>query len=291
MSNSTRRLRSSSKAISQYSSKSAVGPLPLKSPPSSAIQIIKAGSRLPGLEASELALLRAKQRKLRAEATKTIASLPTDSQHMRTALEASLIFAQEEAGSAVCVDPAGWVLTCAHCIAETDDEYHNAMAATWWLLFYTGLAVQVECRAWDPKRDLTLLKIIAVECDRELPTFWSLHPSAIAPPSGIRIVCIGQPGQDDLESASARRTNYPFVFVSSGKFRGMVPGTDPHDNSEIGTLKHDAWTYWGHSGAPLIHAADGTLVGLHSSWDDETAMRHGVPHAAIQAFLQLHLNV
>ncbi|KAJ7240874.1 hypothetical protein B0H12DRAFT_1134356 [Mycena haematopus] len=68
----------------------------------------------------------------------------------------------------------------------------------------------------------------------------------------------------------------------------MVLGADPHDNSEIGTLRHDAWTYWGHSGAPLIDEAEGTLVGLHSSWDDETAMRHGVPHAAIQAFLHSH---
>ncbi|KAF7367116.1 AT hook domain-containing protein family protein [Mycena sanguinolenta] len=287
MSDSTRRLRSSSRVTVQ-------APPPSNSPTSAAsgvIQIIKPGSRLPGLEASELALLREKQRKLRTQAQKTVASLPTDSQHMRTALEASLIFAQEEAGSAVCVDPAGWVLTCAHCIAETEDEYRTATAATWWLLFYTGLAVQVECRAWDPQRDLALLKIIATECNRELPAFRSLHPSASAPASGTRIVCIGQPGQDDLESASARRTNYPFVFVSSGKVRGMLPGADPHDNSEIGTLKHDAWTYWGHSGAPLIHMEDGTLIGLHSSWDDETAMRHGVPHVAIQTFLRQHLNV
>ncbi len=74
--------------------------------------------------------------------------------------------------------------------------------------------------------------------------------------------------------------------VSEGTFRGMVTDADPQDNSEIGTLKHDAWKYWGHSGAPLLREADGTLIGLHSSWDDHTAMRHGVPLIAIKQFLQ-----
>lgn len=68
---------------------------------------------------------------------------------------------------------------------------------------------------------------------------------------------------------------------------------DPHDNFEIGALKHTCWTYWGHSGAPLIHAdtrapggGDFALVGLHSSWDDRTGMRRGVALVAIRAFLR-----
>jgi V8-like Glu-specific endopeptidase len=68
----------------------------------------------------------------------------------------------------------------------------------------------------------------------------------------------------------------------------MIAGADPQDNSEIGTLNHDAWTYWGHSGAPLLRETDGTLIGLHSSWDDQTAMRHAIPLAAITEFLQEH---
>ncbi|KAF7344280.1 hypothetical protein MVEN_01719400 [Mycena venus] len=283
MSDSTRRLRSASSVDAPSVSS------PTVTTPVAVLQIIKPGSRLPGLKSSELTLLREKQRKLKAQALSTLESLPNDSPQMRTALEASLIFAQEEAGSAVCVDPAGWVLTCAHCIGETEEEYRQS--PTRWLLFYTGIAVRVECRAWDVRRDLALLKITAVESAAPIPSFPFLRPSPQAPAKSTPIVCIGQPGQDDLESSSARRTNYPFIFVSEGAFRGMVRGADPHDNTEIGTLKHDAWTYWGHSGAPLIHAAEGTLIGLHSSWDDRTAMRHGVPHAAIQAFLQIHLNV
>lgn len=68
----------------------------------------------------------------------------------------------------------------------------------------------------------------------------------------------------------------------------MIRDVDPHANSEIGTMVHDAWTYWGHSGAPLLRVQDGSLVGLHSSWDHETAMRHGVPLVAIRYFLGQH---
>ncbi|KAJ7832942.1 AT hook domain-containing protein family protein [Mycena olivaceomarginata] len=309
MPSSPRRLRSASKLAAGSSSKNDTGAsssntsmdratgaslsnaLTSAALPPSSIQVIKPGSRLLGLRGTELTLLRQKQRKLRTQAISTLASLPNDSPQLRTALEASLIFAQAEAGSAVCVDSAGWVLTCAHCIAETEEEYRDSGAAPRWLLSYTGLAVRVECRVWDFQRDLALLQITAVEVESgPVAAFAFLCPAAHAPAPKTRVVCIGQPGQDDLESTSARRTNYPFIFVSSGIFRGLVPGVDPHDNAEIGTLMHDAWTYWGHSGAPLIHAAEGSLVGLHSSWDDETGMRHGVPHTAIVAFLQLHLN-
>lgn len=49
---------------------------------------------------------------------------------------------------------------------------------------------------------------------------------------------------------------------------------------------HDCWTYWGHSGAPLLERRTGQLVGLHSSWDEETGMRRGVGCEAIAGFLE-----
>ena len=163
------------------------------------------------------------------------------------------------------------------------------------MLFYTGDAVLVECRAWDSFRDLALLKIIAVESDvekvraGETPSFRSVSLYEGKMGYKMPIICIGQPGRDDLESKESRKTTYNLVEVSEGTFRGMVKGVDPQDNEDIGTLMHDAWTYWGHSGAPLLREADGSLVGLHSSWDDTTAMRHGVPGAAIREFLMRHL--
>lgn len=170
------------------------------------------------------------------------------------------------------------------------------------MLFYTGLAVQVECRVWDAKRDLALGRIVAVEAlappptpspppptpttnagGESIPTF-SFIPISTTVKKGTQIICIGQPGADDLESASRRKTKYNLLEISHGTYRGMVHGADPNDNSEIGTLMHDAWTYWGHSGAPLVRSSDGALVGLHSSWDEGTGMRRGVPGVAIGGF-------
>lgn len=251
------------------------------------IQIISCGSKLPGLKSTELKLLREKQAKLALTASVTIDSISKRPQ-IRNALEATLIFAQYEAGTAVCIDGRGWILTCAHCFGDTEDEYKSANKRRW-LLDYTGLAVQAECQVWDGRRDLALLKVVAIESNEgepgDAPLFRYVSLSSNPPRPKLPILCIGQPGRDDLESTSERKTKYNLVEVSQGTFRGMAKDTDPQDNSEIGTLKHDAWTYWGHSGAPLLRQSDGTLIGLHSSWDDETAMRHGIPQTAIKEFL------
>jgi hypothetical protein len=205
-------------------------------------------------------------------------------------LSSTLIFAQHEAGTAVCIHPDGWLLSCAHCFGETKAEWRSNSRK--WLLYFTGQAVLVECVSWDARRDLALARIIALEC-LPLPGSQDLIPSfayvRLAPPSSSPssgILCIGQPGSDDLEAPSPRKTAYDLIEISEGRLRGLIPGADPHDNEEIGALRHDAWTYWGHSGAPLLRRTDGVLLGLHSSWDDTTAMRHGVPIVAIREFLR-----
>ena len=190
----------------------------------------------------------------------------------------------------MCIDPAGWVLTCSHCFAESEADF-QADSKHRWLLYYTGLAVLVECRFWDGKRDLALAKIIAIEAaetNGQVPTFQYMELNSSPPSTRTSIICIGQPGSEDLESATVRKTKYNLVEISEGRFRGLVPNADPQDNSNIGSLMHDAWTYWGHSGAPLLKATDGSLLGLHSSWDSETAMRHGIPLVAIRDFLQFN---
>jgi hypothetical protein len=87
------------------------------------------------------------------------------------------------------------------------------------------------------------------------------------------IMCVGQPGREDLESKRARATNYPLVNISFGHLCGyQLPTSNDNeenndddndndddnttesgranngdsylDNSEIGCLKHNAWTYW-----------------------------------------------
>ncbi|TVY51636.1 hypothetical protein LCER1_G007285 [Lachnellula cervina] len=317
MTSNRRVLRSSSIAPASSEPKASPVPVPVSTPitfhpatsppPQDAILIHAPTSTLPHLTPSELKLLRKKQSQLRL--TSTSPSTPLT----RTALNATLIFAQHEAGTAVLIHASGWALTCAHCFGDTAAEY-NAGPKRRWMLFYTGDAVLVECRAWDPFRDLALLRIVGVEADvlvragRDLgagvggggqkmptptPTFHAvkLHTGTLRP--ATRILCIGQPGRDDLESANAdgtrKKTPYALVEVSQGAYRGMVPGVDAQDNREMGTLMHDAWTYWGHSGAPLVREVDGALVGLHSSWDEGTGMRHGVPAVAVGEFLGRHL--
>ncbi|PGH07636.1 hypothetical protein GX51_01645 [Blastomyces parvus] len=282
---------------------SSARPAPAPAPGKHAITIIPRGSKLPNLSPAELALLRKKQLRLSQDIPNLQGAV--SGPRLRNALAASLIFAQHEAGTAVCIHPAGWLITCAHCFGDTEEEYRSS-AKTRWLLLYDGRAVQVECHVWDMKRDLALLKIIAVESDDTSAimndrnsddnhnrggSFSYVTLASCTPAVDTPIICIGQPGSEDLESTTDRKTDYGLVEISHGAFRGMIPGADPCDNSEIGTLKHDAWTYWGHSGAPLLNKKDGTLIGLHSSWDDQTGTRHGVPLFAIEIFLREHVPV
>ncbi|KAJ5175762.1 uncharacterized protein N7482_001639 [Penicillium canariense] len=255
--------------------------------------IIRNQSPLPGINGVDLQLLRTKQHRLRQSASLTAEATHALGRPAIQGLASTLIFAQHEAGTAVCIDARGWVLTCAHCFGETPHEWQAQRRK--WLLYYTGLAVQVECRVWEARRDLALAKVVCIELPDEhrlrgpASPIFTFVPLGTSQSTSAPIICIGQPGADDLESDAPRKTAYDLIEISRGRLCGMIPNTDPQDNSEIGALKHNAWTYWGHSGAPLLLTVDGSLLGLHSSWDDTTAMRHGVPLVAIQAFLREHL--
>lgn len=168
MSDKSHSLRSKSAATVSVTSSNAL-PSPVSFAPASsashvheAIRVLNPGTKLPGLKAAELTLLRQKQSKLAKNASSTLSSYTE--KPIRNALNATLVFAQYEAGTAVCIDPAGWFLTCAHCFGDDEEEYRTVEKRKW-LLFYSGLAIQVECRQWDPTRDLALLKILAIESD------------------------------------------------------------------------------------------------------------------------------
>jgi hypothetical protein len=202
-------------------------------------------------------------------------------------IQATLIFAQEEAGTAVCVSASGVLLTCAHCIAENPWDVDESMSR--WLLFRSGRIVEAKVLVWDPTRDLALLQIIkAQELDDKVnESFPHVTIAERKPTPNASLYCVGQPGPEDLETDKAGvKTGYDILHVSIGKFRGYAKDQDPQDNSDIGCLKHDCWTYWGHSGAPLLESKTGELVGLHSSWDEDTGMRRGVPLEAIRSFLK-----
>jgi S1-C subfamily serine protease len=256
-----------------------------------------------GLSRKELATLNSKRRKLLSSPSQeanSITKLIKRSKKLAAAALATLVFAQHEAGTAVCISASGLVLTCAHCVAESPEEY--AAAKPTWLLFSSGQIVRAQCVAWDQKRDLALLRITAADRLAEHHAEASslmLFPFAdianqtplFAPGSKqiTRLVCIGHPGSEDLEAADSSQpvlTDYDVLHVSRGYYHGLASDQDVQDNSEIGALQHDCWTYWGHSGAPLIDAKSGEVVGLHSSWDDETGMRRGVAWEALHGFLE-----
>ena len=280
--------------------------------PSSAPRITLLPTRLSRshtkLSKQDHALLLSKQAHLRL--LQVPSTLSPSRSEPPTPTSATLIFAQPEAGTAVCIHPSGLLLTCAHCIAETEAELDLSQPHT--LLFAaSATVVAARCTAWDAKRDLALLQITAAQrcppplggrgggggegdddgsgcCQWQFP---ALEIADRAPALGAKLVCIGQPGSEDLECEEAGvETGYEVVCVSEGRFRGYADGQDVQDNEEIGALMHTCWTYWGHSGAPLVEGSKtarmgGVLVGLHSSWDEETGMRRGVGVEAIREFL------
>ncbi len=63
----------------------------------------------------------------------------------------------------------------------------------------------------------------------------------------------------------------------------------------LGQQIHSAWTYWGHSGCPLISVQNTNdrgdnncqkvqIVGVHNSWDDRNGNRHGVSLCNLRYF-------
>ena len=242
----------------------------------------KLTTRTTGISTRDLKILLKKQDWLRSY---TIA-LPDDDHTLQTIVDATLVFGQEEAGTAVCISSDGLLLTCSHCLAETEDSLD--MDQIHCLVFASGQCVRSKCVAWDGKRDLALLEIIEAQESRD-SSFSSIKIAAKPPKLKEALVCVGHPGSEDLEtSMPGIKTNYDTLHVSVGRFRGYAKDQDLQDNSEIGALKHNCWTYWGHSGAPLASWKTGELIGLHSSWDDATGMRRGIALEAIHKFLKEH---
>lgn len=168
-------------------------------------------------------------------------------------------------GSGVNLTPDGCVLTNAHVAKK--------LGAKLTAQFPDGRSFDAFCTAIDAKLDLALLRLNA---NSPLP---AAPLAAAAPVVGTRVICIGQPGN---HRPGGEATGYQPFHVSAGTIRGV--SDDPLGPQMLGRTKHDAWTYWGHSGSPLFEYTGG-IVALHNSWDSTTAMRHAVSFQAILSFL------
>lgn len=205
------------------------------------------------------------------------------SKDLDQSFDSCVIFAQYEGGSGVCISEEGLVLTCAHCLGDRPRVGCKKL-----LVFSNGLVCYAVAERVNERADTAILRISGTfsetgeyNDEARLYPYSSLALDPLIPAAPL--VCVGQPGRDDLESKRPRKTQYSILKSSRGSFVGVLEG-DLHDNTEIGKLIHDCWTYWGHSGAPLF-SHQGRIVGLHSSWDDEAETRHGVHMEALTAIV------
>ncbi|TNF35872.1 MAG: serine protease, partial [Deltaproteobacteria bacterium] len=171
-------------------------------------------------------------------------------------------------GSGVNLAPEGLILTNAHVAKRVGARYA--------VLFPDGRSFSGHTIAVDDTLDLALLSLADAA---DLP----IAPVAKrAPRVGDFVAAIGQPGTSTPDGAP---TGYERWHVSTGEIRGFLD--DPLGDQSLGRTKHDAWTYWGHSGSPLFNRS-GAIVALHNSWDSTTAMRHAVTWQAVVHFLEEH---
>lgn len=131
--------------------------------------------------------------------------------------------------------------------------------------------------AHSARLDISLLRIENPPADLPVAPF-----APAAPKVGATAICIGQPGRT---TPGGEPTGYQPFHVSVGRIRGFLP--DRLGAQSLGRTKHDAWTYWGHSGGPIFDAR-GRIIAMHNSWDSRTAMRHAVTWEALVSFLRKH---
>lgn len=198
----------------------------------------------------------------------------------------------DEFGSAVCINEKGYILTCAHAVPPFEDDKSNKSL----YIFPNGEIVKALTLEKDEHLDLALLKIIEIfqkekfikiEKIPEKKFFYSKIKSTSIEKNekiGENIFCIGNPCftmHDDY--GKLEKNHYKPFWISFGKIKGyMKDGI--YCKNDLGPLIHDCWTYWGHSGAPIFNLK-GEIVGMHNSWNERNANRHGNSLLGISKFI------
>lgn len=182
----------------------------------------------------------------------------------------------------------GVILTAAHCVSadgdpdESDDEDDvpppDRVGRWKRLITADGVVALARCFYSDEGGDVALLRLCA---DAGEASLGSLPLAATEPPARRhhpRVICIGNPFDGDLEgpeNAKLKKMGFLPFTVSAGVLKGRLGAQRNSDTKHLGGQIHSCWTYWGHSGAPIVDGY-GNIVALHNSWDDRNGNRHGV---------------
>jgi hypothetical protein len=203
----------------------------------------------------------------------------------------------DEFGSAVCINEKGFILTCAHAAAPID----NSLTITnhFYYIFANGEQVIAETIGLDEDLDLALLRVIEVKINgrfKKLEEFKNkkfpyakLKQNANLiknPDKDENVFCIGNPCFAEFENGCGNAYNkneYKPFWLSKGKIKGYMKD-EVYGKFDLGPMIHTCWTYWGHSGAPIFNY-NSELVGMHNSWNDKNANRHGISLIGIYQFL------
>ncbi|MCE9573874.1 MAG: serine protease, partial [Deltaproteobacteria bacterium] len=137
-------------------------------------------------------------------------------------------------GSGVNLAASGLVLTAGHVV--------DRVGATLTVRFPDGSSYAGTAIAFDDVLDLGLVRL---DRAHDLPV---ASLAAAAPSVGDDVCVIGQPG---TRTPDGDATGYQPWTVTIGHIRGFRAG-DRVGEQHLGRAKHDAWTYWGHSGSPLF---------------------------------------
>ena len=201
----------------------------------------------------------------------------------------------DEFGTAVCISEKGYILTCSHAVSPFEGQKTKECL----YIFPNGEIVKTLTLEKDEKLDLALLKIIEIY-ENENKNFIKIEKNpekkfvyAKIKPTikeenekiGENVFCIGNPCFEmfDDEDEKLRRNNYKPFWISFGKIKGYMRDKI-YGKNDLGPLIHDCWTYWGHSGAPIFNN-NGEVVGMHNSWNEKNANRHGISLLGIINFI------
>jgi len=193
----------------------------------------------------------------------------------------------------------GYILTCAHCVVhddvDDDDPAKNKVGRIVELVTARGKAFGAICVMACDKTDLALLHIPSSSSSFDDCSITRLELGCLkvgpkgSDSNGTKIFAIGNPCDTDLETKVKNKSTGFFPFhVSEGNLVTKV-SEEIASKDGLGRQIHNAWTYWGHSGCPLVTTIDNfgpCIVGLHNSWDDRNGNRHGITLDEISLFVR-----